>query len=125
MATSTASGHHVVNLFDATACPAEIAACSLAIMRGNGIRLPSHQVTKEQALPTLADGFRRSYFLSTVPFSITMLEGVSGFMLSSAVIKTSKVLYVVAAFKLPSRSLFTRNAPSNSGSLPRGCTQTK
>jgi len=39
-ATSTASGHHVVDLFDATACPAEIAACSLATMRGNGIRLP-------------------------------------------------------------------------------------
>jgi hypothetical protein len=39
MATSTANGHHVVDLFDATACPAEIAACSLALMRGNGIRL--------------------------------------------------------------------------------------
>src|ERR1043166_1100552 len=37
-ATSTASGHHVVDLFDATASPAEIAACSLAIMRGNVIR---------------------------------------------------------------------------------------
>src|SRR6478609_4281992 len=40
MATSTASGHQVVNRFVATASPAEIAACSLAIMRGNGIRLP-------------------------------------------------------------------------------------
>src|SRR5579864_1769730 len=39
MATSTASGHHVVDLFDATVCPAEIAACSLAIIGGNGIRL--------------------------------------------------------------------------------------
>jgi hypothetical protein len=39
MATSTASGHHVVDLFDATACPAETAACSFAIIGGNGIRL--------------------------------------------------------------------------------------
>src|SRR5258707_586758 len=36
MATSTASGHHVVDLFDATACPAEVLACSFAIMVGNG-----------------------------------------------------------------------------------------
>src|ERR1043166_6796569 len=50
---------------------------------------------------------------------------MSGFMLSSAVMKISKSLYVVAALRLPSRSSFTRRAPSNSGSLPRGCTQTR
>src|SRR5579864_1768937 len=39
MATSTASGHQVVDVLDALAGPAEIAACSLAIIGGNGIRL--------------------------------------------------------------------------------------
>src|SRR5712671_6225141 len=135
MATSTASGHHVVDLFDATACPAEVLACSFAIMGGNGNRLPQTVIRGESYVKpvtraSFADGCRSiqrmdGYFLSTVPFNITVLDGASGFMLSSAVMKTSKFLYVVAAFRLPSRSLFTRSAPSNSGSLPRGCTQTR
>src|SRR5579859_1889307 len=53
MATSTASGHHVVDLFDATASPAEIAACSWALMGGNGIRLPrtGHTRTRSSREP--------------------------------------------------------------------------
>src|ERR1044071_1595778 len=108
MATSTASGHHVVDLFDATACPAEIVACSWALMGGNGIRLqrtsppgthePGHnvnRVTEAQALPTghaLTRKEPRCYFLETDPLRITVLDGVSGFMLSSAVMKISKSL---------------------------------
>src|SRR6185312_13736165 len=135
-ATSTASGHHVADLFDVTACPAEIAACSWTLMRGNGIRLPRidhaystysagwHQATRRAGIaPCRRETRGSNYFLATLPLSITTLEGASGFMLSSAVMRTSKSLYVVAAFRLPCRSLFTRNAPSNSGSLPRGCTQ--
>jgi hypothetical protein len=66
-----------------------------------------------------------AYFRATLPLSTTMLEGISGFKLSSAVMSTSKSLYVVVAFRLPSRFPFTLKAPSNSGSLPRGWTQTR
>lgn len=100
MATSTASGHQVV-LFEAVVGPAEALACSFTIMGGNGSRLPlsghtsaSHTTapaTREQASLAVADHCG-SYFLSTVPFSITVLDGMSGFTLSSAVMKTSKSL---------------------------------
>src|SRR6476659_4201108 len=130
MATSTASGHQVVALREAVACSFEGLACSFTIIGGNTIRLQRAVIRDpdtERAGIALGDGpiLRKGYFLSTVPFSITALDGVSGFMLSSAVMMTSKSLYVVAAFRLPSRFSFTRNAPSNSGSLPRGCTQTR
>ena len=52
-------------------------------------------VTEAPALPTghaLTRKQQGRYFLATDPLRITVLDGVSGFMLSSAVMKISKSL---------------------------------
>jgi hypothetical protein len=89
MATSTVSGHHDVALAGALACPAGVFTCSFTIMGGNSIRWR----TPGRKKSGIAGNYRmRSYFLSTTPLSMTVLEGVSGFGLSSAVMKISNSL---------------------------------